>query len=409
MSNASRSCPGASAGEREKEALRSSGGPGARPSGGPGALASYTTQVNAFESEPPIEHLSAELEHAALVAVRAAYHELNYSLFRHRLVPAVLAFATTRRQLGRWRRAERAIELSRSLLVEHDWGTLVEVLKHEMAHQFVDEVLQIHDESVHGRAFQQVCAERAIDGRATGLPQSGPSTEEQRVLERVAKLLALAESSNEHEAHNAALAAQRLMLRHNLDSLGGEGARSYAFRHLGEPSARVAEAEKLLSVILTEHFFVDAIWVPVWRAREAKRGSVLEICGTAANLELAAYAYDFLRHTAQQLWREHKRARSVKGDADRRHFVAGVMAGFRSKLNEQRQQQAERGLVWVGDAGTVEYLRARHPHIRHTRSAGAARPEAYAHGKAAGRSIVLHRGVSAGASGSARLLPGKRG
>ena len=36
----------------------------------------------------------------------------------------------------------------------------------------------------------------------------------------------------------------------------------------------------LLGAILGKHFFVEVIWVPVYRPLEQKRGSVLEVCGT---------------------------------------------------------------------------------------------------------------------------------
>src|SRR5690606_18958374 len=120
---------------------------------------------------------------------------------------------------GRWVAEERTIEISRKLLVDHGWGALVEVLKHEMAHQFVDEVLGLADEAAHGPAFRQVCAERGFDARASGVPNAAQSDAQSRVLERVAKLLALAESPNEHEAQAAMNAAQRLMLKYNLENI----------------------------------------------------------------------------------------------------------------------------------------------------------------------------------------------
>ena len=95
------------------------------------------------------------------------------------------------------------IELSPKLLTDHGWGTLVEVLKHEMAHQFVAEVLGVLDESSHGPVYRKVCEERGIDSRAAGIPEAGDAAPQDQVLERIQKLLALAESQNEHEAQAA--------------------------------------------------------------------------------------------------------------------------------------------------------------------------------------------------------------
>jgi len=164
-----------------------------------------------------------------------------------------------------------------------------------------------------------------------------------------------------------------------------------------------------LAGILADHFFVQAIWVPVWRAQDGRRGSVLEICGSEANLELAEYVHAFLNVTAERLFREYRRSSSGKG-AKRLKFVAGVMSGFRERLERERKKSKAQGLVWVGDAALDGFFRKRHPRIRWTRYAVGHGSEAYARGREAGEKIVLHRGIAANSSGaSPRLLgAGKR-
>jgi len=357
---------------------------------------------------PPRDELAAELEAAALRALGEAYTDLNAQLFGGRLRPPVLSLSQTSGRLGAWSREHRGMELDRSLLLDHGWGTALEVLKHEMAHQYVDEVLGLLDETAHGPAFREVCRARGIDQRAAGVPAAARSEREGRALDRVAKLLALAASPDEHEAQAAALAAQRLMLKYNI-ALDAEGAtRRYGFRHLGEPTGRVSEAERLLAAILAEHYFVEAIWIPVWRCREGKRGTVLEVCGTEENLELAAYTYEFLRHTAESLWRAHQRARGTKRNQGRRQFLAGVMAGFRDRLGHQQRAHQAEGLVWIGDAGLATYFRSRHPRVRWTRHLGSQHTEAFARGREEGRKIVVHRGVTSGAGAARPELPPRR-
>ena len=46
-----------------------------------------------------------------------------------------------------------------------------EVFKHELAHQYVDEAMRIHDDPAHGAAFTEVCHARGIDGSAAGFQQ----------------------------------------------------------------------------------------------------------------------------------------------------------------------------------------------------------------------------------------------
>ncbi len=355
---------------------------------------------------PTAAQLGAELEAALLRELRHTYDDLNAAHFRRKLRRPSLELSDARGRLGRWVREARVLELSRALVLEHPWGVVVEVLKHEMAHQWVHEGLGELDESAHGRSFRAACERLGIDASATGLPTAGgaPGERDVRVLERIAKLLALAGSPNQHEAEAAMSAAHRLMLRHNLDAAAALEPRGYGYRHLGVATGRVGEADRILAVILDEHFFVEAIWVTVYRPVEGKRGRVLEVCGTQANLELAAYVHAFLRHTAEGLWREHRRARAIDSDRDRRAYLAGVMSGFCDKLESERSSHRAAGLVWVRDADLGGWFKKRHPYVQTTRHAGSRRTEAHAHGRAAGRAIVLHKGVAAPAGGVVRLL-----
>lgn len=133
---------------------------------------------------------------------------------------------------------------------------------------------------------------------------------------------------------------------------------------------------------------------------------MLEVCGAPVNLEMASYVYDFLMRTAQRLWDDYRRARGIRSQRDRRTYVAGVMAGFKEKLDRQRKAHQVAGLVWVGDADLSRYLKRRHPHIRWTHYRGSAGSDAHADGRAAGRDLTLHRPVTAGTSGGGpqRLL-----
>ena len=198
--------------------------------------------------EPATERLSAELERTALLAIIRAWEDVNGSLFRFQLARPAIELVNSSSRLGRWRGGVRVIEIARSLLFNHGWGVLVEVLKHEMAHQYVDEVLCVRDEPAHGPAFRRVCEERGIDARASGAPEAGQAQQPNPVLERIAKLLALAESPNEHEAQAAMSAAQRLMLKHNIEAAVSGSTSSYCFRHLGQPTGRVSEHERRLAV-----------------------------------------------------------------------------------------------------------------------------------------------------------------
>lgn len=355
---------------------------------------------------PRPERLSAELEALTLRALRDEHRDLNGTLFGWKLSCPSFALTDSRAYLGRWRGDVKTLELSRRLILGFGWDAVVEVLKHEMAHQYVDEVLMLTDETAHGPAFRRVCAERNIDARASGDPSApdGRSDEARAALGKIAHLLNLAQSPNQHEAQAAMAAAQRLMLKYNIEECLRHDARKYCYRHVGTPTGRVYEAARILALILSEHFFVETIWVPVWRPLEGKRGSVLEVCGTLENVDLAEYVHAFLWHTAERLWREHRTAQRLGSNRDRRAFLAGVMNGFRDKLRAEKRRHATEGLVWSGDPRLSGYLKQRHPRSHWTRYTTSHNTAAHDHGHRAGSRIVLHKGIAAGKSDRGRLL-----
>ena len=341
----------------------------------------------------------ARLDRALLQALVAEWHGLNRELFGQALVCPVFSLSADERRLGLWRRQTREILIQRELAFREAWGVVVEVLKHEMAHQYVDEVLHATDEAPHGPAFQRVCDDRGIDGRPQGMPKS---PDDSRILGRVSKLLALAGSSNQHEAEAAMAKAQAMMLRHNLEVTDRS---AYDFRQIGTPRQRIYEHARWLAAILSEHFFIEAIWVPAYDPGTAQRGTVLEICGTPENLAIAEYVHGFLQETGERLWRDHRSANGLKGHGGRRRFLTGVMRGFLDRLEKAKTSHEANGLVWIGDGDLDRYLRVRHPRTTRRRRRGGRRDEHFQAGRLAGEQIVLHKPVAKGGDDRGHLLP----
>lgn len=338
--------------------------------------------------------LHIDLFAALLRELSDTWREFNANHFRNRLRPPVFALSHVGSRLGQWSSSTRTIAIDQTLVFEKPWSVVREVLKHEVAHQFVDEALGIHDQTAHGPAFESVCARFGIDAAATGMPAK-PEGEEggSPVLRRITRLLALAESPNVHEAEAAMKTAQRLMLKHNIAATVTAAKEGYAFVQLGVPRLRVEAAEHVLAGLLTSHFFVQAIWVPSYLAREGRSGRVLELCGTPSNLEVASYVHGFLLETGERLWREHKRSRHIDSDKERRRFLLGVMTGFHEKLKSGVAENRREGLVWVGDAGLDDFLHKRYPRRSGGTGIGVRLTEAYHQGREAGRKIILHKPV----------------
>ena len=326
-------------------------------------------------------------------ALAATWDEINANHFRGRLARPVMALHEGKGRLGFWDGHIRTVSLSRPLVLETPWSQVREVLKHEAAHQFVEEILGERGQSAHGPAFQRLCETMGIDAAATGLPAAPTEagTSEDPVLRRIARLLALAESPNLHEAEAAMQQAGRLMLRHNIDATVARAKRGYGFRHVGQNKRRIEAARQVLASILSTHFFVDVIWIPSFDPHTGTEGRVLELCGTPANLEVAAWVYTFLTETSERLWQEHKRQSGVRGDRDRRRFKLGVMMGFEEKLQAGAKNNRQEGLIWRGDPELEAYLGRRYPRRTGGGRIGYHRDAAYEHGRQAGHGIVLHK------------------
>jgi hypothetical protein len=359
---------------------------------------------------PTAAALSAELEAALVRELRDRYDWNNRERFGGRLVAPVIVLSDSTTHLGRWDSTMRRLEISRTLVFERTWLEVSSVLEHEMAHQFVDEILHLHDETAHGETFRRVCAERGIDARAAGPPVAGAADPAaagtDRVLERIRKLLALAGSPNQHEAEMAMRKAHELMLRHNIEATATRAQHRYEIRHLGDPSRRGTRVESEIVGLLSEFFFVKVIRVPVYLPRLGKSGMVYEIAGTRANVEMASHVYAFLLATAERLWQANRHDARVRSGRDRLVYQSGVIGGFREKLLSERVDLKETGLVWVGDRSLDGFYRARHPRIT-TRRHHVRINSAHAAGREAGRTVVLHKPVEHGpAAGRPRLLRG---
>lgn len=346
--------------------------------------------------------LSAQLEAALVAALESAWQVENHQRFARRMTAPVIALAEAGTRLGAWVRATRTIELARGLVLERPWPLVVGVLAHEMAHQYVDEVLGVRDETAHGETFRKVCAASGIDARAAGAPvaAAGADAEVDRVLERIRKLLALAGSANQHEAELAMRRAHELMLRHNIETARAHTAAGFEVRHVGDPTRRTGRVESEVVGLLARFFFVKAIKVPAYVPHLGTWGHVFELCGTRANVEMAVHVHGFLLATAERLWQANRGDARVRNGHDRAIYQSGVVSGFVDKLAGERGELAGTGLVWVGDAALDRWYHARYPRIsrrtRRVRVGGA-----HDAGREAGRQIVLHRPVEQGASASA--------
>ncbi len=338
----------------------------------------------------------------------------NYSYFRDKMRLPDLSLSSSEGVLGQWKGGcYRSLSISMILIHTHRWEYVQEVLYHEMAHQYVEEVLGVLEERPHGEAFKRVCLEHGIDPSATGRVQSWVSKREKfyiassdkhNIINKVNKLLALAQSTNVHEAGSAMAKAQDLLLKHNLSLLEMRTEIKYTHKQIGRVERR-NPILSIISAILSRFFFVEAIWTFGYDAHEDRSGRVLEICGTPENVEMAEYVYHYLQNTSELKWTAHKKQEQINKNRHRRTFIYGLLDGFYKKLEGREIENRSKDLVWKGDPQLKAFTHRRNPRLvrsssRYSRSC----KDAYRSGVIQGNHLVISKGIPERRKGEVILL-----
>lgn len=350
----------------------------------------------------------ALLLHLAERALIDAWIGVNADLFGNALRMAMIEIADLGRRLGSWEGRSRCLRLDRALVLDQPWGTVREVLKHEMAHQYCHEVLELPEEQ-HGAVFGRICEERGIDARAAGLPpeDTGAEAAPAAALRKIQKLLALAESPELHEAEAAMAKATRLMRELNVEMVKLDEQRRFITRQLGPVLPRMPLYMNLLGGLLGEHFFVFAIRMQGHSVAQGEAGRAIEVTGTPENVEMAHYVYDFLLGLGDRLWARLAAERGLRGERERQRFLAGMISGFGAKLRAERGHAEEEGLVWVGDPRLDAWVERRYPRVRAGARTSVTRTEAWDAGHAEGSKIVLHKPIATTAAHGRALTDGR--
>lgn len=302
--------------------------------------------------------------------------------------------------LGLWSPSKREIAVQRRLAAAAPWDDVREVLRHETAHQLAA-VLEGPGQAPHGEAFARAC--RLLGARPEASMRHTPlharlaaearTPEEDPLRRRVAKLLALAESANPHEARAAMVKARELMRQQRRERLAHPQPLEFVSAFLGAPALRHPQEAYVLAHLIQDFFFVEGIWVPAYVVARGRMGRALEVSGEAHHLEMAGYVHDCVRRFIERQWRETRGAGRGRRRSD---FAVGVIEGFRRQLDAPAPGAPEAGALMVlKDPRLDAYLRQRYPRRRRfSRGGGQRDHQAYAEGWQQGRRFVLARGVS---------------
>ncbi len=316
--------------------------------------------------------------------------------------------------------AAKRIELQETLLTRHPWYAVVDVLRHEMAHQFVECVHGKNRETPHGPLFQQACKllrarpdasgnfpplDRVVfsDNEDEAAMQEGAVTPQARLLVKIRKLLSLTDSPNQAEAEAALLKAREIAARYDLDLQQATGAapeKQFYTIALGDQHARIPVHESILANILNDYFNVRAIWQDVHRLGTPmiKLYRQLYISGTKKDLQIASYVYDALKsyiHKATYDLPARLLGRVLTSKRSQQDFATGVLVGFKSVLQEQNRRPEMQALVQSSHEAIAGYVEWLYPKLERSRTRSTTKdPETLAAGEAAGKQFRLNPGLN---------------
>jgi hypothetical protein len=363
------------------------------------------------EMQQKLEH---RILHGLACEWETAFWVLNTS-YREMLSRPIFSLGDLKQRWGHFSEDRREICLSRDLVLNHSWDAVQEVLKHEIAHQLAQELLGADGEPPHGPSFMKACQLLRANPKASGKYKplderflGHTASHEDRILVRIKKLMALAQSKNQHEAEAAMEKAHKLIEKHNIDLLKRNEDRHFISVFVRKPALRHFREENHLANLIQDYYFVHNIWVPAYVVEKGKRGNVLEMTGTIQNVKIAVYVHDFVKRYVDSQWakyNENKRLnRYRKSD-----FAVGIIEGFRAKLESQHSEKKAGGksaLVKIQDPQLKKHVSFKYPRTVSIRQNALKRDRHILDdGMRIGKKLVISKGIEEQGRGK-RLMIG---
>ncbi len=282
---------------------------------------------------------------------------------------------------------------------------LHQLIRHELAHYitFID-----YGEAIqpHGVEFKAFCRSMGwgeeVEKAVFCLEGGGTASnmEENSVLRKIQKLMALSTSSNKHEAELAMIKSQQLLLKHHIESkyMGSEDEEKIYLKRVMKQKKENAKMRAIAKILAT--FFVSIVY------RRAAGFIYLEILGNAINVEIAEYVATVLHSELDKLWGEAKRQANLKGLIAKNSFFLGLAKGYCNKIQALKKEShyevgnalmvIEKKLI---DAQAMVYKR-----LSKGKSSASYCPESSGLGEQMGRQLNINPAIKESSKNSQLLL-----
>lgn len=215
------------------------------------------------------------------------------------------------------------------------------------------------------------------------------------IIEKIKKLLALANSCNEHEAALAASHAQRLLAEHNLAMADIEATHrpDKADKIEAMVSKTLPKWLRHLSAGVSTAFDCQAIHHPAT--------GKMTFIGVGADVQVAAYTFSYLDRTVRKLcsaYMKHHVSATIANrhrELMRQSYYLGAVSTINARLKEQKLQTpvtsgalvpVKEGLIRqaMNEIGNIRTVRSRKSYIN---------SDAYTKGQTDGRQVGINKGI----------------
>ncbi len=330
---------------------------------------------------------------------------------------------------GYWDVDFRTIKLSANLIKEHSWDVVLNILKHETAHQIVSDIFNSDDG--HSGLFQRACqmigvpqefcgASGDISRKIVDFRKKELDSKNAKMLEKVRKLLSLAQSNNENEAFLAMKKANELIEKYNIERIEQKSDSKSVHAIINHKKKRIENYQRSICLILKDYFFVEVVYSYLYDAHNCETYKTIEILGTIENVLMAEYVYYFLLNQMDILWIEHKLKTGNPSYRKKRSYWLGILKGFGDKLGqlEKTHQDPKKpdhsglkttsALICAQDKMLSLFMGMRFPRLHNHRSQSATVDHGtFKAGINDGKRLTIHRGITQSGGFQGKLLSAK--
>lgn len=351
------------------------------------------------------------LRHTIIInATLQLQKEYDYICFQYKLKlkkPLIIIEELTD-SFGKWDEYHNTIFLAEHLIFNHAWHKVINVLKHEIAHQIVSQIFRSTD--THGADFKKATQWLGLDAfyakASLSMSEDFPSLhnanagdEELNILRKVERLLNLAESSNEHEALLAMDKVREIYKKYNIERFTKNENTSYTTLTINLNLKKIPSNAFIISDILQQHFFVSNIFSKIYVPVENCEHRCLVVMGEKHNVLMAEHVYEFLTHKVSALWLQYQKAEKLSAKF-KASYQKGLLAGFSSKLDSLKKEsfststKNEKALVIQYEVKLGEYVKTQFPKTSSVQQSGLLYKDHYDKGTQEGHRINLSRPIS---------------